>query len=89
LLRSLLRNQGNHPETITTDKLPSYGAAVRELGLNVVHRPGGLQANNRAENSHPPIHASDVPGGGPSGVGGSDGCRLIKGREGRLAIRRS
>ena len=55
LLRRLLRNQGIHPETITTDKLASYSAAVRELGLKGVHRPGGLQANNRAENSHLPI----------------------------------
>jgi putative transposase len=28
---------------------------VRELGLKDAHRPGGLQANNRAENSHLPI----------------------------------
>ena len=55
LLRRLLRNQGLHPETITTDKLASYGAAVRDLGLKGVHRPGGMQANNRAENSHLPI----------------------------------
>ena len=54
LVRRLLRNQGIHPETIATDKLASYGAAVRELGLEGVHRPGGLQANNRAENSHLP-----------------------------------
>jgi transposase-like protein len=52
LLRKLLRNQGVHPESITTDKLPSYGAAVRDLGLASVHRPGGMRANNRAENSH-------------------------------------
>ena len=55
LLRRLLRNLGLHPETITTDKLASYGAAVRDLGLKGVHRPGGMQANNRAENSHLPI----------------------------------
>ena len=55
LLRRLLRNQGIHPGTITTDKLASCGAAVRELGLKDVHRPGGMQANNRAENSHLPI----------------------------------
>jgi putative transposase len=29
LLRKLLSHQGVHPETITTDKLPSYGAAPR------------------------------------------------------------
>jgi transposase-like protein len=52
LLRSLLGNQGVHPESITTDKLVSYGAAVRELGLKGVHRPGGMRESNRAENSH-------------------------------------
>ena len=52
LLRKLLKNQGVHPEIITTDKLPSYGAAVRELGLKGFHRPGGMRENNRAENSH-------------------------------------
>ena len=52
LLRKLLKNQGVHPETITTDKLASYGAAVRELGLTGCHRPGGMRENNRAENSH-------------------------------------
>ena len=52
LLRKLLKNQSVHPETITTDKLASYGAAVRELGLKGVHRPGGMRENSRAENSH-------------------------------------
>ena len=52
LLRRLLKNQGVHPETITTDKLASYGEAVRELGLKGAHRPGGMRENNRAENSH-------------------------------------
>ena len=51
LLRKLLKNQGIHPETITTDKLASYGAAARELGLPGCHRPGGMRENNRAENS--------------------------------------
>ena len=52
LLRRLLKNQGIHPETITTDKLASYGAAARELGLANRHRPGGMRENNRAENAH-------------------------------------
>ena len=52
LLRRLLKNQGVHPETITTDKLASYRAAARELGLISHHRPGGMRENNRAENSH-------------------------------------
>ena len=52
LLRKLLKNQGIHPETIVTDKLASYRAAVRVLGLSSRHRPGGMRENNRAENSH-------------------------------------
>jgi len=52
LLRRLLKNQGVHPETITTDKLASYRAAARELGLTSRHHPGGMRENNRAENSH-------------------------------------
>lgn len=52
LLRRLLKNHGVHSETITTDKQPSYGAAMRELDLSNRHRPGGMRANNRAENSH-------------------------------------
>jgi putative transposase len=52
LLRRLLKNQGVHPETITTDGLTSYGAAVSDLNLTNRHRPGGMRENNRAENSH-------------------------------------
>lgn len=52
LLRKLLKNTGVHPETITTDKLASYGAALRDLGLTDRHRPGGMRENNRVENSH-------------------------------------
>jgi transposase-like protein len=52
ILRKLLKHQGIHPETIITDKLPSYRAAARLLGLAGRHRPGGMRANNRAENSH-------------------------------------
>ena len=52
LLRKLLKTQGIHPETITTDKLASYRAAARDLGLSSRHRPGGMRENNRAENSH-------------------------------------
>ncbi|MDO8911207.1 MAG: IS6 family transposase [Phenylobacterium sp.] len=52
LLRKLLKNQGVHPEAITTDKLASYRAAARDLGLSGRHRPGGMRENNRAENSH-------------------------------------
>ena len=55
LLRKLLKNHGVHPETIVTDKLASYRAAARDLGLVDRHRPGGMPENNRAENSHLPI----------------------------------
>ena len=55
LLRRLLRNQLVEPTAIVTDGLASYGAALRELGLQHLHRPGRLRENNRAENSHLPI----------------------------------
>jgi putative transposase len=55
LLRKLLNTQGVRPEAIVTDKLASYRAAARDLGLADRHHPGGMQKNNRAENSHLPI----------------------------------
>jgi len=51
LMRKLLKKQGLVPSTLVTDKLPSYGAAHRELGLSA-HHEQGLRKNNRAENSH-------------------------------------
>jgi transposase-like protein len=39
---------------IVTDKLRSYGAALRQLGFTGRHDQG-LLANNRAENSHQPV----------------------------------
>ena len=55
LLRKLLRHQGIRPDSIITDKLASYRAAMRAMGIEGIHRPGGMHANNRAENSHLPI----------------------------------
>jgi len=55
LLRKLLKRQGIHPETVTTDKLASYRSAMRNLGMTARHQPGGMRGNNRAENSHLPI----------------------------------
>jgi len=52
LLRKLLKRQKAHPETITTDRLASYRAALRHLGLSRRHLPGTMLKNNRAENSH-------------------------------------
>jgi transposase-like protein len=37
LMRKLLRKQGFAPESWITDKLPSYGAALRELGMGCRH----------------------------------------------------
>ena len=44
---------GFAPETIVTDKLRSYGSAIRQLGLSARHEQD-QRRNNRAENSHQP-----------------------------------
>ena len=54
LLRKLLRNQGIKPTRIVTDRLGSYGAALKLLGLKRLQDVGGRK-NNRAECSHVPI----------------------------------
>jgi putative transposase len=50
-MRKLLKRQGFAPSTIVTDKLGSYDAAKKKLGLHAVHEQG-LRQNNRCENSH-------------------------------------
>ena len=53
LMRKLIRKQARTPRVLVTDKLGSYGAARRSLGLTMEHRQHkGL--NNRADNSHQP-----------------------------------
>ncbi len=54
LMRKLLKKQGIVADSIVTDKLPSYGAALKDLGLSNRHDFGGRK-NNRAENSHLPV----------------------------------
>jgi transposase-like protein len=54
LLRKLLRNQGIRPTRIVTDRLGSYGAALKFLGFKHLQDVGGRK-NNRAECSHVPI----------------------------------
>ena len=54
LLRKLLKNQGIKPTRIVTDRLGSYGAALKTLGLKHLQDVGGRK-NNRAECSHVPI----------------------------------
>ena len=52
-LRKLMRRYGQ-PETIVTDRLPSYRAALRDLGATDLQSVGRW-LNNRAENSHQPL----------------------------------
>jgi putative transposase len=54
LIRKLLKRQGFAPSRVVTDKLRSYRAAFRHLGLTAQHDQD-LRANNRAENSHQPV----------------------------------
>ena len=41
LMRKFLKRQGYIPDEIVTDKLGSYFAALRELGLELLHVTGG------------------------------------------------
>ncbi len=52
-LRKAMRKHGQ-PEIIVTDKLRSYGAALREIGADA-RQETGRWVNNRAENSHLPF----------------------------------
>ena len=54
LMRLLLKKQGIAPTRITTDKLRSYPAAFRAVGLTAEHITD-KRANNRGENSHQPV----------------------------------
>ena len=49
--RKLLKGEGRSPNRLITDKLPSYGAAKREMMPSVPHCTDRYQ-NNRAEVSH-------------------------------------
>jgi transposase-like protein len=51
LMCKLLQKLGFAPKLLTTDKLGSYGAAFRHLGLTCSHEQR-LRKNNRAENSY-------------------------------------
>ena len=56
--RKLLKGFRYMPRAIVTDKLPSYGAAKKDVMPNVAHRRG-RRLNNRAENSHQPTRARE------------------------------
>jgi len=51
LMRKLLKGQDHSPRVMVTDKLPSYGAAKRDIMPGVEHR-SHKRLNNRAENAH-------------------------------------
>jgi IS1 family transposase len=58
LMRKLLRKHSTTPRVMVTDKLKSYAAANRKMGLKCEHRQHkGL--NNRAENSHQPTRVRE------------------------------
>jgi putative transposase len=52
-LRKSMKRYGN-PEAIMTDKLRSYGSAMKVIG-NADRQEAGRWRNNRAENSHLPF----------------------------------
>jgi putative transposase len=52
-LKKSMRSYGR-PEVIVTDKLRSYGAALKDIG-NADRQESGRWENNRAENSHLPF----------------------------------
>jgi len=54
MMRKLLKSQRFPLTAVMTNKLPSYGAALSDLGMKARHATGG-RLNNRAENSHLPI----------------------------------
>ncbi len=54
-MKKLLEKQGFAPSRMVADKLRSYPSAFRAIGLAAEH-DRGLRANNRAENSHQPVH---------------------------------
>jgi putative transposase len=65
LLRKLLKRQCRAPRVMITDKLPSYGAAKREVMPGVEHRRRkGL--NDRAENLHGAFQAKCFPAASPA-----------------------
>ncbi len=51
LMRKLMKKSGFAPRTIVTDKLRSYAAAFRDLGLTARHHQARWK-NNRIEGSH-------------------------------------
>ena len=53
LLKRIMKKYGR-PQSIVTDRLRAYSAAMKEIGATDRHEVGG-RLNNRAENSHQPF----------------------------------
>jgi putative transposase len=53
LLKRIMKEYGR-PQSIVTDRLRAYPAAMKEIGAAKRHEVGG-RLNNRAENSHQPF----------------------------------
>ena len=56
-LKKSMRSYGR-PEVIVTDKLRSYGAALKDIG-SADRQESGRWENNRAENSHLPLRGRE------------------------------
>ena len=56
--RRLLKDQGEEPRWLVTDKLRSYAAAHRTI-MPTVHHINDVYANNRAEVSHEPTRQQE------------------------------
>jgi len=56
-LKKMMKRHGR-PRAIVTDRLRSYGAAMKEIGNAGVHETGRW-LNNRAENSHQPFRRQE------------------------------
>ena len=52
-IKKAMKRHGR-PQAIVTDRLRSYGAALKEIG-NAERQETGRRLNNRAENSHLPL----------------------------------
>ena len=57
LMRKLPKKQGYAPDAVVTDKLPSYGAALRDLNMTEKHVTGG-QSNRRVARGSCPLALS-------------------------------
>src|SRR5260221_3888411 len=70
LMLKLLRRHGTAASVVVTDRLGSYGAAFRDLGLSARHVQG-KRRNNRAESSHVPIRRRERKMQGFRSAGGA------------------